>query len=112
MKKSKIIAILGIIVSISVISVLLIQNIRPYLSVSQITGDPTRYENQDIQVIGIVQGYSGGNFSLIEDENSILIDVSDISIPSTLENDMKVVVLGTMESSLILKAIQIIIQCS
>jgi len=65
MKKSRIIAGLGIIGAISIISLVLILNFRPYLQISQVLEDPSRYNNQEIQVIGIVEGYSGGNFKIL-----------------------------------------------
>ncbi|MHA1477432.1 MAG: hypothetical protein ACTSPU_04455, partial [Promethearchaeota archaeon] len=81
MKKSRIIAISGIIGAITLITVILIFNFRPYLQISQVLDDPTRYNNQEIQVIGTVEGYSGGNFNLTQGNDKILIDVSGITVP-------------------------------
>jgi cytochrome c-type biogenesis protein CcmE len=113
LKKSKLIAIVGIIASISLITVLLIINTRPYLQVSQVYLNPSEYDNREIQIIGNVRGYSGGNFNLTENEYHILIDISEIIPPSGLENDLQVVVTGRFNStSLILIASQILTQCS
>jgi len=112
MKKSKIIAIIGIVASISIIIVLVSINSRPYLNVSQVASNPSRYNNREIQVIGIVEGFSGGNFNLTENEYSILIDLNGIPVPSDLDNGIKVVVTGIFNSSLILVASQILTQCS
>ncbi|MFX0057767.1 MAG: cytochrome c maturation protein CcmE [Candidatus Hodarchaeota archaeon] len=112
MKKTKIIAILAVIVSLSLIIILIFINIRPYLKVSQLVSDPTKYDNREIQVIGIVQDFSGGNFNLTENTDRILIDVSETAIPSELENGLQVVVMGLFNATLILKATQILTQCS
>jgi len=112
MKKSKIIAIIGIVASISVIIVLLSISSRPYLNVSQVTSNPSRYNNREVQVIGIVEGFSGGNFNLTENDYSILIDLNGLPVPSDLDNGIKVVVTGIFNSSLILVASQILTQCS
>jgi len=112
MKKSKIIAIIGIVASISIIIVLLSISSRPYLNVSQVTSNPSRYNNREIQVIGIVEGFSGGNFNLTENDYSILIDLNGLPVPSDLDNGIKVVVTGIFNSSLILVASQILTQCS
>ncbi|MHA1884776.1 MAG: cytochrome c maturation protein CcmE domain-containing protein, partial [Promethearchaeota archaeon] len=63
-------------------------------------------------VIGIVQGFSGGNFNLTENEHSILIDINGLTIPNDLDNDVKVVVTGVFDSSLVITATQILTQCS
>jgi len=112
MKKSKIIAIIGIVASISIIIVLVSINSRPYLNVSQVASNPSRYNNREIQVIGIVEGFSGGNFNLTENDYTILIDLNGIPVPSDLDNGIKVVVTGIFNSSLILVASQILTQCS
>jgi len=112
MKKSKIIAIIGIVASISVIIVLLSISSRPYLNVSQVSSNPSRYNNREIQVIGIVEGFSGGNFNLTENDYSILIDLNGLPVPNDLDNGIKVVVTGIFNSSLILVASQILTQCS
>ena len=112
MKKSKLIAIGGIIVSIIVIVALIVVNNRPYLQVSQVVSSPSQYNNRQIQVIGIAQGFSGGNFNLTESEHSLLIDMSGIPIPNDLDNGIKVVVTGTFNSSLILVATKVLTQCS
>ncbi|MHA2472482.1 MAG: cytochrome c maturation protein CcmE domain-containing protein [Promethearchaeota archaeon] len=112
MKKSKIIALAGIAISVVVIVSLIVVNSRPYLQVSQVATNPTRYHNREVQVIGIVQGFSGGNFNLTENEHSILIDINGLTIPNDLDNDVKVVVTGVFDASLVITATQILTQCS
>jgi len=113
LKKTKIIAIVGIVASIVIIIAMVTANARPYLKVSQVTSNPSGYNNREVQVIGIVQGFSGGDFNLIEGEDSILIDTSTLStIPSELENGIEVVITGIFSSDLSLAASQILTQCS
>jgi len=112
MKKSKIIALAGIVVSTIVIISLLTVNARPYLNLSKVASNPTKYDGKEIQVIGIVQGFSGGDFNLTEDEYSILIDTTDVSIPTDLKNGIEVVITGDFDDSLVLRASQILTQCS
>lgn len=112
MKKSRIIAILGIIGAVTIITVVLIFNFRPYLQISQVFEDPVRYHNQEIQVIGTVEGYSGGNFNLSQDDKKILIDVSGITVPDDVVNGIQVVVMGLFNSLFYINATQILVQCS
>lgn len=111
-KKSRIIAISGIIGAITIITVILILNFRPYLQISQVLEDPSRYHNQEIQIIGTVEGYSGGNFNLTQGDSKILVDVSDITVPDDVTNGIQVVVMGLFNSLLFLNATQILVQCS
>jgi cytochrome c-type biogenesis protein CcmE len=112
MKKSKIFAVLGIVTSIVIIVSLITVNSRPYLQVSQVALNPSKYDNKEIQVIGIVEGFFGGSFNLTENDYSITIDIDDISAPNDLENGLKIVVTGTFSSTLTLSARQILTQCS
>ncbi|MFW9826510.1 MAG: cytochrome c maturation protein CcmE [Candidatus Thorarchaeota archaeon] len=112
MKKSKIIAIAGVIVSVIVIIALLTTTARPYLKVSQVALNPSKYNNKEIQVIGIVQGFAGSDFNLTESEFSILVDINGLSPPTDLENGIEVVVTGLFNSPSILVANQILTQCS
>jgi cytochrome c-type biogenesis protein CcmE len=112
MKKSKIIALVGITISIIVIIVMLTRTARPYLKVSQVALNPTKYDNKEIQVIGIVQGFAGSDFNLTEGEYSILIDINGLTPPTDLKNGIEVVVTGLFNSSLVLEANQILTQCS
>ena len=115
MKKTKIIAIVGIIASIVIIIAMVSVNARPYVKVSQVTSNPSTYNNRKIQVIGIVQGYSGGDFNLADSTNladSIIIDISSLnSIPIELENGFEIVITGIFNSGSLI-ASQILVQCS
>ena len=112
MKKSKLIAIGGIVVSIIVIISLISINSREYLNVSQVVSSPSQYHNKNIQVIGIVQGFSSGDFNLTENVHSLFINMSGIPIPNDLDNSIKVVVNGIFDSSLVIVATQVLTQCS
>jgi len=112
LKRSKIIAIVGIVLSLGLIITLVLLNVRPYLKVSQVVANSSKYDNQEIQVIGIVQDFSGGNFNLTENNDKIMIDVTYVSIPSELINGLQIVVAGQFNSSLVLVASQILTQCS
>ncbi|NVM28740.1 MAG: cytochrome c maturation protein CcmE [Candidatus Helarchaeota archaeon] len=112
MKKSKIFALIGIVGAIIGIFVLIFISARPYITVSQVLANPSKYYNQEIQVIGIVRDYSGGNFNLTEGDDYLYVDTTEVVIPSGLNNSMEVVVTGIFNSSLILKASQILTQCS
>ena len=112
MKRSRIIAGLGIIGAVSIITVILIFNFRPYLQISQVLEDPSAYHNQEIQVIGIVEDYSGGNFNLTQGNDKVFIDVSGITIPNDVEDGIQVVVMGLFNNLLYLNATQILVQCS
>lgn len=112
MKKSKIIAIVGVVISISVIIALVSINTRPYLKVSQVASNPAQYHNKEIQVIGIVEGFINSDFNLTEGDYSIFIDINGITPPSALKNGIEVVIIGLFSSNLILVAEQILTQCS
>ncbi|MFX0027779.1 MAG: cytochrome c maturation protein CcmE [Candidatus Hermodarchaeota archaeon] len=112
MKKTKIIALVGITISIIVIAVMLTKNARPYLKVSQVTSNPSKYDDREIQVIGIVQGFAGSDFNLTEGDYSILIDINGLTPPTDLKNGIEVVVTGVFNSSMVMVANQILTQCS
>lgn len=111
-KKSSIIAVVGVILSLIVIFIILSMNVRPYLSVSQVVANPSQYDNQEIQVIGIVDDFSGSNFYLIENNNRILVDTISVNIPDDLKNGTEVVITGIFHASLILNASLLLMQCS
>ena len=112
MKKSKIIALAGITISIIIIVVLLTQSSRPYLKVSQVASNPTKYDNKEVQIIGVVQGFAGSDFNLTESGYSIFVDLNGLTPPTDLENGIQVVVTGHFNSSLVLAASQILTECS
>jgi len=111
-KKSAILAVVGVVVSLIVIVVILSMNVRPYLTVSQVVANPSQYDNQEVQVIGIVQGFSGADFNLTESGNSILVDTTSVVIPNDIVNGTQVVITGIFHSSLVLTASLILTQCS
>ncbi|MFX0038881.1 MAG: cytochrome c maturation protein CcmE [Promethearchaeota archaeon] len=112
LKKTKIIAIVGIAISVIIIITLLTTSARPYLKVSQVALNPSKYDNKQIQIIGIVEGFAGNDFNLTESEYSIYIDINGLPPPTDLKNGIEVVVTGLFNSSLILVATQILTQCS
>lgn len=112
MKKSRIIAVVGVAVSVGIIIALVSINTRPYLNVSQVVSNPAQYHNKEIQVIGIVEGFVDSDFNLTEGDYSIFIDINIVTPPSTLKNGIEVVVTGVFNSNLILIAEQILTQCS
>ena len=112
MKKSKLIAIIVLIISFVALGFLLVLSTRPYLTVAQVLENPSYYNNQEIEVIGMVQDYNGEDFNLTEANYKISIDTSDVIIPDDFSNGIEVVVRGIFNQSLILYAIQIITQCS
>jgi cytochrome c-type biogenesis protein CcmE len=112
-KRNKLIAIIGIAISVIVIGTLLVINIRPYLGVTQIISGSSSYDNQEVQVIGIVQDFNGENFSLTENTYSLSVDAKGTAIPPELQNGIKIVVTGIFSSSpMVLIANQILVQCS
>ena len=112
MKKSKIIAAGVLIGSFIAIIVLLTFSSRPYLTVAQVAEDPTLFNEREIEVIGIVMDYSGGDFNLTEGTDRIVIQVSAITVPDDVVNGTQVVVKGILKPNLILVANQILTQCS
>jgi cytochrome c-type biogenesis protein CcmE len=111
-KKSKIIALIGVALSAVIIIIFLTQNVRPYLNVSQVTENPSSYENKEVQVIGIVQGITDDYFNLTEGEDSILVYAGDITVPDDVENGLQIVVTGVLNVLSVLTASQILTQCS
>ncbi len=113
MKKSKAIAMLGVVGSLAVVLIILSINMQPYLTVSQVVEDPERYDGQEIQVKGIVKNYDGGDFNLTEDGKKIEVKVDDLdTIPEDLENGIEVVVTGKFDAKKFIKATEILTQCS
>lgn len=112
MKTSKLLAIIILIISIVALVFLLVLSTRPYLTVAQVIENPSYYNNQEIEVIGVVQDYDGEDFNLTEASYKIAIDTSETIIPDDFSNGIEVVVRGIFNQSLILYAIQIITQCS
>lgn len=112
MKKSKIIALIGVALSAVIIIIFLTQNVRPYLNVSQVSEDPASYENKEIQVIGLVQGLTDDYLNLTEGENSILVYLGDITVPDDVEDELQIVVTGVVNTLNVLVASQILTQCS
>ncbi len=112
MKKSKVIAMLGVVGSLAVVIIILSINMQPYLTVSQVVEDPERYDEQEIQVKGIVKNYDGGDFNLTEDGKKIEVKVDDVTVPDDLENGIEVVVTGKFDAKKVITATEILTQCS
>ncbi len=113
MKKSKVIAMLGVVGSLAIILIILTINMQPYLTVSQVVEDPEIYDGQEIQVKGIVKNYDGGDFNLTEDGKKIEVKVDDLeNIPEDLENGIEVVVTGKFNAKKVIEATEILTQCS
>ncbi len=112
MKKSKAIAMLGVVGSLAVVLIILSINMQPYLTVSQVVEDPERFDEQEIQVKGIVKNYDGGDFNLTEDGKKIEVKVDDVTVPDDLENGIEVVVTGKFDAKKVLTATEILTQCS
>ncbi len=112
MKKSKAIAMLGVVGSLAVVLIILSINMQPYLTVSQVVEDPERFDDQEIQVKGIVKNYDGGDFNLTEDGKKIEVKVDDVTVPDDLENGIEVVVTGKFDAKKVLTATEILTQCS
>jgi cytochrome c-type biogenesis protein CcmE len=98
----------------SMVAIILLLSLssRPYLTVTQVVENPTSFNNQEVEVIGIVQDYSGGDFNLTEGSNKIVIQTAGVTIPTDVVNGIQVVVKGTLKAGLILTASQILTQCS
>ncbi len=112
MKRSKIIASVVLFGTLGLIIVLAFQNVRPYVGVTEVVSDPAKYNQQEIQVIGIVRDFSGGNFNLTENTVFLIVDVTGASIPDNFTNGVEIVVKGIFEVPKILRATLIILQCS
>ena len=112
MKKSKVIALIILVISFTALGILLALSTRPYLTVAQVLENPSSYNNQEIEVIGIVQDFSGGDFNLTEGDLKIAVNTTDVIIPEDFSNEIEVVVKGIFIDNSVLYAIQIITQCS
>jgi cytochrome c-type biogenesis protein CcmE len=114
MKRSKIIIIISIVAAVFVIVVLLSLNARPYLSVTEVTQNPSKYNGNQIQVIGIVENFNNNtdSFYLTENELKLNVNISSVNVPNNLVNGMEIVVTGILINSTILIASQILTQCS
>ncbi len=112
MKKSKAIAMLGVVGSLAVVLIILSINMQPYLTVSQVVEDPQRYDDQEIQVKGIVKNFHGDDFNLTEDGKKIEVKVDDLTVPDDLENGIEIVVTGKFDAKKVLTATEILTQCS
>ncbi len=112
MKRSKIIASVVLIGTFAIILILAFQNMRPYVGVNEVLGDPTKYNQQEIQVIGVVRDFSGGNFNLTDNTAYLIVDVTGASMPDNFTNGLEIVVKGVFEGPNLLRATLILMQCS
>ncbi len=112
MKRSKIIASVILIGSLAVILFLAFQNVRPYVGVNEVITNPGKYDQHEIQVIGVVKDFTGGNFNLTDNTVYLIVDVAGASIPDNFTNGLEIVVTGIFETPKLLHASLIIMQCS
>ena len=113
MRKSKIVAISGIGISLIIIATLGINNLRPYLTVSKVMENPNEFDNSEIQVKGIVENYTDNIFYLSEGSDRIKVNLGDLTIPIEFEDGIDVVITGNYRSDTNeIAATQIITQCS
>jgi cytochrome c-type biogenesis protein CcmE len=112
-KKTKIIAVIGMVAAVSLIIAVASLNTRPYLDVSQVVENTPAYNNKEIQVIGHVRDFSGGNFNLTTGDIVIHVNVGATALPLEMNNTIRVVVVGIFRAqTLTLEASQILSQCS
>jgi cytochrome c-type biogenesis protein CcmE len=116
-RKTKIVAVLGLIAAVGLIIAVASLNTRPYLDVSQVAQNPSAYNGQEIQVIGHVQDYAGSNFNLTNDLTGagymIHVDVGTTTIPLEMNNTIRVVIVGVFRApTMTIEAKQILSQCS
>ncbi len=112
MKRSKIIAAVVMFGALAIILILAVQNVRPYVGVNEVITDPGKYDQQEIQVLGVVRDFSGSNFNLTDNTIYLIVDVSGASIPDNLTNGLEIVVKGVFDAPKLLRATLILLQCS
>lgn len=98
--------------TLAFIIILAIQNTRPYVSVNEVLTDPAKYDQKELQVLGIVRDFSGGNFNLTANTVYLFVDVTGSSIPDNFTNGLEIVVKGIFAQPNLLHASLIILQCS
>jgi len=91
--------------------------INPYLSVTQITGNPDRYVSKSIQVMGVVTAGSlvRGNdgtlsFTLTDGGETIGVNYRGAA-PQNFDQGREVVVVGSLTEEVNLEASKILVKC-
>lgn len=112
LKNKKIIGLIIVIASLVGLIVIVAFNTRPFLTVSQVVNNPDFYDNQEIQVSGVVEDLNGNEFFIAEDASKIKIIPYNIIIPNDVYNGSEVVVQGEFNASGIsLKVYEILTYC-
>ena len=87
-------------------------NTRPFLTVSQVVINAEFYDNQEIQVSGVVEDLIGDEFDLTEGDEKIRVIPLNILIPDEVKNGSEVVVQGEFDATNIsLKVYEILTYC-
>lgn len=82
------------------------------MTVSQVVNNIDYYDNQEIQVSGVVEEYIGNEFELIEGNDKIKVIPYNIIIPIDVYNGSEVVVQGKFNATNIsLEVYEILTYC-
>ena len=99
LKNKKIIGLIIVIASLVGLIVIVVFNTRPFLTVSQVVNNPDFYDNQEIQVSGVVEELIGNEFFIAEGTSKIRVIPYNIIIPNEVYNGSEVVVQGEFNAS-------------
>jgi cytochrome c-type biogenesis protein CcmE len=101
-----------IIASIIGLIVIATFNTRPFLTVSQVVNNAESYDNQEIQVSGVVEELIGNEFFIVEGTDKIKVIPYNIIIPNDVYNGSEVVVQGEFNATNIsIKVYEILTYC-
>ena len=91
--------------------------VNPYLSVTQVVSNPSKYEGNSIQVIGslvgdsIVRSDDGTlKFAITDNDNDIQVTYHGIP-PQNIEHSTSIVVIGNLDSEGDLESNQLLVKC-
>lgn len=99
LKSKKIIGLGLVIASVIGLMVIVAFNTRPFLTVSQVVTNAHYYDNQEIQVSGVVEDLIGNDFFITEGASRIKVIPFNIIIPDEVYNGSEVVVQGEFNAS-------------
>ncbi|UCC21401.1 MAG: cytochrome c maturation protein CcmE [Promethearchaeota archaeon] len=112
LKSKKILGLIIVLASIIGLIIILAFNTRPFLTVSQVVNNAQLYDNQEIQVSGIVEELIGNEFYIAEGSDRIRVIPDNIIIPNDVYNGSEVVVQGEFNASNIsMKVYEILTYC-